>query len=154
MRVASADDRRRDDRGPPPRRPGTGSPCLEAAELLETGDLGVRLAAEIDANRARRQIRRDRRHGRAAEQVCGDLRLAEALHQRLPAERSGARGAGEQGGKHQVLARVTRNERHLVHAARLPDAIEPAAALAQARRRPRQLEVHHDPAGVVKVQPF
>src|SRR5688572_13736576 len=37
---------------------------------------------------------------------------------------------------------------------RLADAIDPACTLLETKRRPRQLEVDHKPAAVMKVQPF
>ena len=53
-----------------------------------------------------------------------------------------------------LLAGACGNQLDRVNAAALPETIDASDALLETKRRPRQLQVHDQPASMVKVQSF
>ena len=88
----------------------------------------------------------------AAEDVRRNTRLRKRVDKRRPGKAARAEGALEQWNEDKLFTRIVRYEHDFVDAARLPNPIDPPTPLMEARRRPRQLEVHDEAAGVLQVE--
>ena len=101
----------------------------EAAQSLDTLRLGsCRRAKPCECRLADREAV-------SVASVARSVRVKQPGHVRL---------LGGAGGK----------EVHGVNASRLPDALDSADPLLEAKRCPRQLEIDHQPTALVKVEPF
>jgi hypothetical protein len=89
-----------------------------------------------------------------AHHGLSDTRFRQALGERCTPGCSTAQGSDRERRDHQALRGACGDERDLVDALRLSDAIDAAGALLEPRRMPGQLVVHDDPAVLMQVQPL
>ena len=90
----------------------------------------------------------------AAEDARCHNRFSQLMDDGAAGEEGGVTGTPEERLEDELFGRVGGDEGDFVHPAPLPDAVDAAAPLMQPRRRPGQLVMDDEAAGVMQIQPL